>query len=210
MTLQTGNTTTVYNISYDNDGRINQVTTSENKRIWGYTNQGVVFSVFDNNDKLLSRSTIVLNGKGYPETFTHDYYNPDQTLNFTNLEAFEYNNEDQLVTWISKHGTNPETTKIITWSEGNMVLFTDGTDTTEVEYYTDQPVQAGDYLQMITSLSDGMPYINNKNLPKSIDNGYAITNFNYEYDQEGKITKFTLTESSVPDVLEISYQYTCE
>lgn len=202
-----------FNVSYNNDGKISNVTHPNGKLTFTYGTQGIVQNVFNSNDELTRTSTIELNARELAEKITLDNYDPNnQTITSTTVLLYEYNSQDEMIKEIRKTDNDPEVTTILTWSGGNMVQLTDGVNTLNLGYFTDQPIQQGDYLQIFYNIEYGVPIYNNKNLLKSIEQEQSgdIQNFNYEYDADGKITKFVVNSTNNPNNLEASYQYLCE
>ncbi|MCX2682099.1 hypothetical protein OOZ15_19270 [Galbibacter sp. EGI 63066] len=209
MTSGSGNSSTVYNISYNNDGKISQLSHPDGKLTWLYNSQGMIHSRFDSNNHLYYKADIELNANGHPISIAAENYDNNGDVTSTTVHSFEYNNQGELIKWIQKTGNNPETTQILSWSGGNLTQVSSETHTSEYEYYTDQVVQQGDFYQLYFTAVFGTSMINNKNLVKSTESSNGDTqNVNYEYDQEGRITKLTISYSS-GDELELSYQYQC-
>ncbi|HLG40932.1 MAG TPA: hypothetical protein VI461_14730, partial [Chitinophagaceae bacterium] len=134
------------------------------------------------------------------------YYNLAGT-NFNNY-IFEYNGDD-----LSKLHQTDETggateTSTATYLNGSMVSLQSPSGTATLEYFTDKKVQPGDYLELAAMIQYGMSVYPHKNLVKTIANGASsITNFNYDMNPDGTISKVTATSGS--SVSTLTYQYQC-
>jgi hypothetical protein len=199
---------TIRNITYNNDGKISTLNASGSNptnKVFNYNGNTVIVNTTTGSGTFSSRDSITLDNRGRPLNL-RQYYNVAGT-NFSNYK-FEYSGDDLLkLQQTDETGGVPETTTT-TYVNGNMVSLHSPSGTTTLEYFTDKKVQPGDYLELAALIQYGMSVYPHKNLLKTIASGASsITNFNYEMNPDGTISKVTATSGS--SVSTLTYQYQC-
>jgi hypothetical protein len=209
--IDSGMRTNMYNITYNNDGRISTLHSSGasvTNKVFTYSGNTININTTVGSNTFSSRDSITLDNKRRPVNI-RSFFNESGT-NWSNF-SLEYNGDDLLKYTVTTSSSSPPETVTATYVNGNMVnLQTAGTSLT-FEYFTDKLVQPGDYLEIANLIQYGATIYPHKNLVKSaISNGGAITNFNYEFNTDGQITKLIATSSgSGSSVNTLSYQYQC-
>jgi hypothetical protein len=100
-------------------------------------------------------------------------------------------------------------TNTATYEDGNMVSHQTPTISYTFEYYKDQKVQPGDYLQASSLLAYGISIYPQKNLVKGSSDGQGnISNFTYEFNDDGLITKVIATNGA--STFTLTYRYECD
>ncbi len=200
-------TPNVINITYNNDGKISTLSTSSGSSSTSkvYTYSGNTIIINATSGSFSSRDSVTLNAQGRASNIRQ--FSDLTGNNWTNYR-FEYNGNDLLKYHQTSDGDATEETTTATYSNGNMVGLQSSSSNTTLEYFTDKKVQPGDYLELAMLIQYGVSVYPHKNLLKTIDSGTgSITNFNYEFDAEGNITKVIATAGSSTTTL--TYQYQC-
>jgi hypothetical protein len=99
------------------------------------------------------------------------------------------------------------TTTTYTYTNGDLTGSSDGTSTAVYSYYTDKTFADGDYLKLVELINYGGLYVKNAHLIKGFQQGSTVENFNYTFDNTGKITGVTATSGST--IENVTYQYSC-
>lgn len=163
-----------------------------------------------------SGNTIIKNEAGTTTTIS---LNPDGLVvnsrseddsdpNLWENTAFEYNGR-QVIKKTSTDSNGNEYEGFYEWNDGNVVAYTEGTLVQTFEYYPGQDIQDGDYLQFTFTMLYGTSLLKSANLLKSIESGGDIANFDYEFDDDDKITSVTATGSSFGGTMTGNYTYAC-
>jgi hypothetical protein len=207
VTEVNGSVNNVYNLTYNNDGKISTLVSSGSStlnKVYTYSGNTMIINV-TNAGAFYSRDSITLNDKGRPLNI-RQYRNMAGT-DWENY-ALEYNG-DLLLKYIQSNETGAgSTTVTVTTTNGNTTKVVQGATTVDFEYFTDKNVQRGDYLELAGLLQYGVNIYPHKNLIKALDiQGGDITNFNYEFGDDGLITKVTGTSGA--NTSTITYQYQC-
>jgi hypothetical protein len=199
---------TVYNITYNNDGKISTLNSSGSavtNKVFTYSGNTVNVNTTVGSNTFSSRDSITLDSKGRPVNI-RNFFNESGT-NWNN-SSFEYNGDDLLKYIVTSSSSSTSETVTATYLNGNMVNLQTTGVSSSVAYFTDKKVQPGDYLEISNLIQFGLTVFPHKNLVKSVDSGGgSITNFNYEFDADGQITKLTATSGS--SVSNLTYQYQC-
>jgi|GEM_PF-2434979 len=195
----------VHNITYNNDGKISTLQSSgtfNTNKVFNYTGNTIIVTTSGNNNPS-RKDSITLNSQGRPVNI-RQYFSG---TNFDNY-VFEYDGNGELLKnqKISNGSTTPETT-IYTNQNGNIASIKTSFSTVNLEYFNNKAVQQGDYLEVLSLIAYGVSIYPHKNLVKSIVSDNSITNYDYEFNSEGVITKITATGNS--GVGTITYQYQC-
>jgi hypothetical protein len=207
VTQTSSGSTGIINITYNNDGKISTVNTSSSSGTSSkvFTYSGNTINIVSTNGPSTSRDSVTLNANGRASNIRS--FN-DMTGTTWSNQSFEYNGNELLkVHQTDNTSSTPETT-VATYTNGNLVTLTSPSSTTTIEYFTDKNTQPGDYLELAYLINYGVGLFPHKNLLKTIDGGGgSVTNFNYEFDADGKITKVTATGGG--SITTLTYQYTC-
>jgi hypothetical protein len=205
-----GSTVRTYTLTYNNDGRLSTLNT-------GGSNPTSKVLIYSGNTLLIT--TTVVTGSGTStnrDSVTFDdrrrpvhirqYFN-DGALWFNMI--YEYNGENLArVHRTTNTSAVPETTILTYDSDGNAVRFESPSGIETMEYYTQEKVQPGDWLEVLSFITYGISVFPHNNLVKSYNNGTAIGNFSYEKNDDGLITKCTTTGG--PAVSTMTYTYECD
>jgi len=198
---------TSYNITYNNDGKISTLTSSNGstttQKIFNYNSNTVIINATQGGT-FSGRDSVSLNGSGRI-TNIRSFSNSSGTNWYNN--SYEYDGNGNLLKSVSSSSSSSSTsTTTFSSTNGDVTSGNDGSSTTTYEYYTDKSYQVGDYFQIVYFINYGTDLVKNKHLLKSITSSGSINNCNYEFT-DGRITKLTLTSSS--SVEAITYQYQC-
>lgn len=190
---------TVYNLTYDAQGRISELTYGLNAVTYNYTATGYVQELRANNT-LKQVTTTELNAQGCIIKRTEHTLDITGNITGTNQNVYEYNANGEILKQVYNGGIQTTT---YTWSNGNLASASLGST---YAYHTDKPAQDADPFRLIELLVYGRPLTKNKNLLKSISSGASTTtNYISEFDDKGRVIKFTVSLSS-PLVYEIQYE----
>jgi len=211
--LPGGNETSLTRIFYDNDGRVayTQFNTlnDSSTRVFIYNDSSVVITP---TNSLSPTDTIVMNGKGMPVQIKQTYTSND----YYDLSAYSYDAAGLLqsifYTQASTSGANLRTaTNTYKFVNGDCIssTYSDGTgsSTTNYTYYTDRPTQDGDYQSFQSIANYGAVIIRNKHLLRSSQGGTYVSDYNYTFDNTGKITTATYRYNN--QVFRNTYEYDC-
>ena len=181
---------------YDHEGRVKFI--NQDGTLYEYIYQGDAFTrVQPRSSGWVTRSYIQLNAEGRPSIRKDTIYN-NQHINSTGAITYEYNSRGELEKGISNSSLLPNLS--ITWQNGNMVSITEGNTTMLLDYHTDKPNQDLSIMGLKFLMEFGAYTPKSKNLLKSVSSGGQQINFNYEFDEEGKIkaTTWTVTGNPTP------------
>jgi hypothetical protein len=201
------NVNSIYNITYNNDGRISTSNESGNggaNKVFTYNGNTVIAIATRPDGSFSVRDSMTLDAKRRPlniRTFSNE-----AGTNWTN-SRFEYNGSDLQKIITTEESNNPAETSVATYADGNMVSLATNSSTTTLEYFTDKKVQQGDYLEVASFIQYGVSVYPHKNLVKTIASAGTILNFNYEFNPDGTISRVTATTGGT--VATLSYQYQC-
>lgn len=139
----------------------------------------------------VTRSYVQLNANGQPLLRKDTIYD-GQFINNTATITYEYNSQGGLEKGISSN-INLIPNINITWQNGNMVSITEGNTTVLLDYYTDKLNQDISIMGLKFLMEFGAYASKSKNLLKSVSSGTGLINYNYRFDDEGKIAETTWT-----------------
>jgi hypothetical protein len=190
-------------ITYNNDGRISTMKTfglGYPDRAYNYFGNTIV--VTHGGPGNYVRDTIFVDDNGRPVNIRK--YFPTE-IDY----QFGYNGNDLSTIIVTRAISGIPYTATTNYLNGNMIGYTYGSYTVNYEYYTDRNVQAGDYLEVLSLLDYGISIYPHKNLIKGIEEpAGGITNYAYEFNDDGLITKVTSTNGTSSGF--VTYQYQCE
>lgn len=189
-----------FNISYNSDGKVNTVSTGSDITTFAYSGNTIIGTT-TNSGTFGSKKIITLGSNGLA-TNVKTEFNASGT-DWSN-DVYEYSGTELIkATNTSSSGGTPSVTTV-TWNNGNLVSAASGSSVSTLDYF-DKPAQTGDYLQ-IAQLITGFQIYKTKNAIKSLLSGSTITNFDYSFDADGKITSMTASGGS--NII-YSYQHQC-
>lgn len=198
---------TIYNLTYNNDGRISTLTisgSSTQTKVFTYNGNTVIANTARGDGSFASRDSITLDVKRRPLNLR--IYSDESGTNFSNYR-FEYNGDDLLKIQTTSDNSNIPETQVATYVNGNMVKLATTSSESTLEYFTDKKLQQGDFLEISSLVQNGVSIYPHKNLVKTIASGSNVQNFNYEFNSDGTISRVTSTNGS--SVSTVSYQYQC-
>lgn len=193
-------------ISYNSEGRIRQIIDSQlGHYTYAYSGNTIVIDVEESTGP--KKITLTLNDAGL-------VINRKTELGpgVFSSAVFEYNGS-QLISSHNTYSDGFEVSFTYSWSQGNLQsIFTDGNLVKEFEYYTDRPVSVGDYsLFEEYFIHAEHPVYRNTNLLKSSITHFGqeieISNYEYTFDADGKITSIVQTRGGA--IITTQYNYEC-
>jgi YD repeat-containing protein len=190
-------------LTYNDDGTVSSVTSSGGTRTYTYSDNTVTQTTTVLG-QFVQKIIVTQNSAGFA-TNVRTEYSADGS-DWTN-EVYEYDgNQVSKLTYTDSESDEPEVSTF-KWSGGNLVSVTDGDDITTIDYYTDKPSQAGDYV-FASQLVQGYFVFSNKNLVKTITDGDDVSNITYIFGDDGKINSFSEDDGS--DVTTYNFTYQCD
>lgn len=207
MTETTSSGSTIYNITYNNDGKIstlNRSGSSVTNKVFNYSGNTIIITSTDGSGTFSGRDSITIDGRGKPLNIRQ--FSDQAGTSWSNF-SFEYNGDDLLKFHQTSNSSSTPITNVATYSNGNMTSLQSTSSVATLEYFTDKNVQPGDYLEISSLVQYGVTIYPHKKLLKTISSGSSITNFNYEMNPDGMISKVTATSAS--SVSTLTYQYQC-
>lgn len=194
-----------HTITYNTDGSYKSLKRDDGKNTinFEYADNTVISKIYDANNKITRKATIVLNSNDMAWIQMEETY--DAAGNVTNnwSTTYEYNGDQLTKSTYNIIGTMPRPSAY-TWSEGNYTEVTDYIGrTVYYEYYTDKNTQQGNYwnLRMLYFGIDQRLITPTKSLFKGFT-GYD--QFSYTFDSQGNIDSV-----SEDGVVIYTLQYTC-
>lgn len=195
----------IITIAYDAQKRISKTTNPDVIRNYSYSGSTMTIVETDADDgSAIGRNEITLNTAGYATQVAEI----DEAGVLQSTTVYDYDASNQVLKSTTTYvgSSSPDVTNF-TWSNGNLVNI----DGDTYDYYTDKASQAGGYLQIIQSFALGYVVAKPKNLVKSTTTSGFVETFTYEFDADGKITKYTQSSSAPGSTpTENTFQYTCD
>jgi hypothetical protein len=195
-----------YHFTYNPDGKVSSVLFLPLKQKYTYTYEGSTTKVlYEINGNFESKLIITNNSFGFTTNVRREqnkmgtiWYNQSAEYNGTQIAKMLYTSSDP---------NGPNFAVNYTWKDGNIASMEGGGQVITYEYYTDKRSMPGDW-RSNNEMVEGYRFFDNKNLTKSIKNDSGITEIEYEFDTDGKITKQTVIE---PENIEsyTQYEYAC-
>jgi len=197
-------TTTIYNVSYNNDGKISTLTTGSSLSVFTYAGNTIIINK-TNGGSFSERDSVTVDNNGKALNI-RQYY--DQAATNWDNTIYDYDGNGDLLKSeeTSSSSSTPQTT-LFTVTNGNLVSIQTPTYTTTLEYFTDKQAQAGDYLGVVGLVNYGVDLYPHRNMGKSVTSGTTVTNLNYDVNTDGLVSKLTATSGST--IESIAYQYQC-
>jgi hypothetical protein len=181
---------------YNSEGKPLVLTFNDRTITYSYSGNTIITTQFLGQN-FFSRTTVTVNSAGLAIMVK----NQGSVATNWDSTSYEYNGEELIKSTLFRPYSPPQITTY-NWLDHNMVSSTVNGTTASYTYYTDKPIQAGDYFSLL-GLFNGYEYIRNKNLLRSAD----ITPFNYEFDSDGRISSLSVGSGS--NQLIINYAYDC-
>ncbi|HMG69242.1 MAG TPA: hypothetical protein VK588_16205 [Chitinophagaceae bacterium] len=204
LTDLNGSTSTIYNISYNNDGKISTLNSGVSSSVFTYSGNTVLINK-TNSGSFSERDSITVNSNGKPLNL-RQYYDQAGT-NWSNI-VFEYDGSGvMLKSEETNNSSSTLQTTLYSFTSGNLVGIQSTSDNLTLEYFSDKTAQQGDYLGIVSLINYGVNLYPHTNLVKSLNSGSNLTNFDYEMNTDGLISKLTATSGSTVET--ITYQYNC-
>lgn len=190
-----GGTLQTVSFLYDHERKVKFI--NQNGTIHEFVYQDNAFTrVQPRGDNWVTRSHVQLNENGQPLLRKDTIYN-GQFINSTATVTYEYNSQGELEKGTTDNTSITANLSII-WQNGNMVSITEGNTTVLLDYYTDKPNQDLTIMGLKFLMEFGAYAPKTKNLLKSVSSGADQINFNYEFDDEGKLKETVWTVSGNP------------
>lgn len=203
VTDQYNSTTTTINIAYNNDGKISTIQntgSSPYTKVFTYSGNLLMITT-KNGSTVTSTDSVVFNSDGL---ITYSMIK-DASSN-KSVYIYTYSGT-QILKSTYQYNAGAITTTTYTFTNGDLTGSSDGTSTAVYNYYTDKTLADGDYLKLVQLINYGGLYVKNAHLIKGFQQGSTVENFNYTFDNTGKITAVTATTGS--NIENVTYQYTC-
>lgn len=200
-----GNSALVF--SYNTDGKLSQMVStgaSSYTRTFSYSGNTINIIQRDGANAIVQTSDVTLNNANKVVSIV----TKSAAGTVTEMLNVDYDANGNASRIIAKYGSGTPDTSILTYSGGDLITITSGTSITTLTYYTDKAFQPGDYLYYTQMMQYGAMYITNQHMLKSYQNsGGTPSNFTYEYDNSGNVSKITLISGSTTESLD--YTYNC-
>ncbi|OQP60466.1 hypothetical protein A3860_33645 [Niastella vici] len=200
---QYGSTTNTINISYNNDGKISTIQgtgSSPFKKVFTYSGNLMMITT-SNASSVTATDSVVLNSDGLIS-----YSMRKDASNIKTVYTYTYSGSQLLKSTYQYNGGSIQTTTY-TFTNGDLTGSAEGSNTAVYNYYTDKNSADGDFLKLVQLLNYGGLYVKNAHLIKGFQQGSTVENFNYTYDNTGKITGLTATTGS--NIENVTFQYNC-
>ena len=190
---------TPFHFTYNADGKPSRVESSNFVMTYEYLVGSAIIVTF-NSGNFQSKTIATLNKDGLATMVRTEF----DTLGTSWSNTFyEYNRlELSRSTFTSSTGGRP-VISTYTWDNQNLVISNTDTSSVTYGYYTNKPLQTGDYFLLVQQLQ-GYDIYRNKNLLKSIDNTFL----NYQFGTDGKINSLSATTGANENF--INYEYQCD
>lgn len=194
-----------HTVTYNTEGNYQTVKREDGKHTisFEYVGNTIISQIFDANNKLTRKATMVLNSKGMVWIQMGELFDAAGNITTNWSYIYEYNGEQLIKSTYNIIGTTPRVSTY-TWSGGDNTEVTDDVGRkTYYEYYTDKADQQGNYwnLRMLYLGVDQQLITRTKSLFKGFT-GYD--QFTYEFDSKGYITSM-----SEDGQLRYTLQYAC-
>jgi hypothetical protein len=199
-----GSTTTTYNITYNNEGKISTLQSisgsTTTSKVFTYSGNVIFVTTTYSGSVIQTTDSIVVNSAGLITS--------DQTRSGTNqsLTTYTYSG-NQLLKSILQNNSNPAVTTTYTFTNGDLTGSTDGTTNTTYSYNTSKASAPGDYFQLVQLIQYGASFVINSHQIIGYQIGSTIENITYTYDNTGKVTGLIGTTGG--NIETITLQYNC-
>jgi len=213
LLLPAGNETAVTRFFYDNDGRVAYTQfkslNDSSTRVFIHHDSSVVITP---TNPLGPTDTIIMNDKGMPVRIKQVHINDDYYDLFTYVYDAAGLLQSSVYSQASTTGVNLRTSTLTyTFVNGDCTssTYTDamGSSTTNYTYYTDKLAQDGDYQRYQSIMNYGAVTLRNKHLLRSSYSGAYVSEYNYTFDNTGKIITSTYRFNN--QVFRHTFEYDC-
>lgn len=197
-----------YTITYNEEGKVATIDApgpSPSHKDFAYDGNTIYIVSLDKDGHFQQKDSITIDSKGKPLNI-RTMYTTDGSKWQNN--SFEYNGEDFKSSAQTTNSNPTPVTTTATYSNGNPLSLVTNGNSSVLDFYTDKKVQKGDYLEVASLLQYGISIYPHKNLVKMIASGGGATNFAYEFNADGLITKVTATSGTQVSIL--LYTYECK
>jgi hypothetical protein len=199
-----GSTTTTFNITYNNEGKISTLQSvagsNTTSKVFTYIGDVIFVTTTYSGSSNQTTDSIVINSAGL---ITSDQYRSGTDQSLT---TYTYSG-NELLKSIYQYDSNPAVTTTYTFTNGDLTSSTDGTTTSTYSYNTSKAATQGDYFQIVQLIQYGASFVINSHQIIGYQVGSTIENINYTYDNTGKITGLTGTTGG--NIETITLQYNC-
>jgi len=206
MSSPTSSGTTLYQMAYDNNGKIAALTSSgggssPSGYVYAYSGNLVVWSSTTSTSDI---DSITVNSNGYMVTDINWSAGNRTVTNYT------YDGNGDIKQSVAQQGSNAPVTTRYTYSGGDLTsIIFPGADTTYFAYNTNRAAQPGDYLHLLELTQYGAPVFKTVHEVQRITNpGSTPMNLDYSYDSKGNI--LTVTAIQGTSVSSLSLEYDCD
>lgn len=176
-------------ITYNAEGKYEKIENGESGEtiIPAYSPGSIIYTITNRSTgTLLRKITMALNNSGMASSIKQEEYNSTGTRTSLSTTVYEYNGTALVKSTFTVSGRSAPSINTYSWTNGNMTSSYDDIGSGAFEYYTDKPIQQGDWFAIINTIIGGFDYatiIKNKNLLKN----YFGSLIAYRFDTEGKI-----------------------
>jgi hypothetical protein len=202
VTDQEGTNSTIYNITYNNQGKISTEQYNQNStpysRVFTYIGSTEIMTTTGGASTITD--SITLNSNGMIES---DYETDGTNVSIT---TYTYSGTEVQKSVNVTNGGAP-LTSTFTWTNGDLTGGSLSGSGTATYTYNTKASEAGDYWSIVQLVNYGATFVQSAHQLAGYQVGTTIENVNYTYDNTGKITEVTGTTGS--DVENITYQYSC-
>jgi hypothetical protein len=198
----------VISFFYDSIGRLSNANADGRQITYKYLANGFATIEPGNSAGWLTRSFTTVGADGKASTRRDTVYN-GQSISSTTSTTYEYNNQG-LLERIIRTGAHAAPSTFFTWQNGNIVAVVSGTTTYgAIDYYTDKPnQQAFNTIELSLFIELGPYAPQSKKLMKSITSGGQQVNFEYLFDNYGKVTETRIIGGGAAAI--VKHNYTCD
>lgn len=176
-------------ITYNAEGKYAKIENGETEttNIPAYIPGSIIYTITNSSTGTLMRKiAIALNNSGMASSLKEEQYNSAGISTSLTSTVYEYNGTELMRRAVTISGRSIPNINTYSWTNGNLTSSRDDITTADFEYYSDKPIQQGDWLSIVGLTNIGFDYtmvIKNKNLIKNLS-GNPIA---YSFDAEGKI-----------------------
>jgi hypothetical protein len=197
VSLKSGASGDMSELSYDQQGRISRIVSGDLLRTYFYDADSVI-ATSASAGTVSDRKVIKVNALGLAVSIYSETYGTQPSWsNAVN----EYDGDKLIKTTSTSSNQMEPVINTYQWSQHNITASISGTDTTRFSYYLDKPIQEGDYFSLLQK-EEGYEIFRNQNLLKT----YAGSNLVYEFNSEGRISSLQLTSAGSISILDYEYQ----
>jgi hypothetical protein len=199
---------TIYTLTYSDEDKLSGLAATGGavfNKAFSYNGNTTIVNTTNETGDFMSRDSITVNDKGRVVNMRNFItQNGSEWINY----SFTYSGDDLVAVEQTRQPAEPPVSGVGNSLNGNLLSLSSATASTIFEYYLDKKVQQGDYLDFSLVLQFGAGIYPHKNLIKTISTGATITNFTYEFNSDGLISKVAINNGST--IQTVTYQYKCD